>query len=121
MTAAKIMILKEEARAAADGSGDGWAAEENCFKGNDIIKELQEATEQIHQNGELIDCLHHRVSLLEKHLDEAVFSDADIEKQLYEVEEEPKRKDEEFIFVFIVRGSESCRALTRAQKKRSDW
>lgn len=94
---------------------------ENCFIVNDIIKELQEATEQIHQNDELIDCLHQRVSLLEKHLDEAVLSGADTEKQLCEVEEEPKRKDEEFTFVFIFRGSESCRALKRARKKRSDW
>lgn len=99
-----------------DRSGDGQAAEENCFITNDIIEELQEATEQIHQNDELIDCLHHRVSLLEKHLDEAVLSGADFEKQ-----EGPKRKDEEFIFIFIFRGSESCRTLKRAQKKRSDW
>lgn len=84
---------------------------------NDIIEELQEATEQIHQNDELIDCLHQRVSLLEKHLDGAVLSGADTEKQLCEVEEEPKRKDEEFTFVFIFRGSESCRALKRARKR----
>lgn len=49
---------QEEERAAAERSGDGFAAEENCFLANNIMEELQEATEQIHQNGEPIDCLH---------------------------------------------------------------
>lgn len=121
VTAAKISVLYEEERAAADRSGDGRAAEGKCSLANNIMEELQEATAQIHPNGELIDCFHQRVSLLEKHLDEAVVTRADIEKCLCEVEDKPKRKDEEFIFVFVFSGSESCGAQKRAQKKRSEW
>lgn len=89
-----------------------------CFTAKNVIEKLQEATEQIHQNDELIDCLHHRVSLLEKHLNEAVLAGADTEKQLCEGKWEPKRKDKEFIFVFIFRGSGSCRALKKGPKRR---
>lgn len=115
-TAATIAVLKEEA--AADGSGDGRAAEEKSKRQNwraPTEHHGSAPTEKIHQSDELIDCLYHRVSLLEKHQDEAVRSGADTEKQLCEDEEEPKSNDEEFVFVF--RGSESCRALKKGPKE----